>query len=137
MGAEGAKLKGAEEYPIYYSAKPQGLRLAGDLRHNMTRVEKLLWKQLRNRKIDGFRFRRQHPVDEFIVDFFCYEANLVIELDGESHLDPAQSERDIERTRILNRHGLKVIRFKNEEVENMMKNMIIQIKKELMESKRS
>ncbi len=131
-----AKIIGAEEYPIYFGAKPQGLRLAGDLRHNMTPAEKLLWKQLRNRKIDGFRFRRQHPVEEFIVDFFCYEANLVIELDGESHLDVAQIERDVERTRILNCHGLKIIRFKNEEVENLMNDVIIRIKKELIESKR-
>jgi very-short-patch-repair endonuclease len=131
-----AKLKGAEDYPIYYGAKPQGLRLAGDLRHCMTRAEKLLWVELRNRKMDGFRFRRQHPIDEFIVDFFCYEANLVLELDGESHLDAAQIERDVERTKTLNHHGLKVIRFKNEEVENMMNDVIIRIKKELIESRR-
>lgn len=58
-------------------------------------------------------------------------------MDGEVHLETAQSERDVERTRILNGHGLKVIRFKNEEVENMMNDMIIQIKKELIESERS
>jgi len=132
-----SKIKGAEEYPIYYGAKPQGLRLAGDLRYNMTPAEKHLWKQLRNRKMDGFRFRRQHPVDEFIVDFFCYEANLVIELDGESHLDTTQIERDVERTRILNKHGLKVIRFKNEELEYNMEDVILKIKKELIESKKS
>ena len=132
-----AKLKGAEEYPFYYGAKPDGLRLAGDLRHNMTRAEKLLWGQLRNRKMNGFRFRRQHPINEFIVDFFCYEAKLVIELDGDVHMDPAQMERDIERTRILNRHGLFVIRFKNEEVEKNMKYVISQIKKDLFEPKRS
>jgi very-short-patch-repair endonuclease len=131
-----AKLKGAEEYPFYHGAKPDGLRLAGDLRHNMTRAEKLLWGQLRNRKMNGFRFRRQHPINEFIVDFFCYEAKLVIELDGNVHMDPAQMERDIERTRILNRHGLSVIRFKNEEVEKNMKYVISQINKELLESKR-
>ena len=132
-----AKLSGAEKYPIYYGAKPQVLRLAGDLRHSMTPAEKLLWKQIRDRKMSGFRFRRQHPIDEFIVDFFCYEANLVIELDGEVHLDAAQRERDVERTKILNYHGLKVIRFKNEEVENMINDVITQIKKELIESKRS
>ncbi len=131
-----AKLKGAEEYPFYYGARPEGLRLAGDLRHNMTRAEKLLWGQLRNRKMNGFRFRRQHPIDEFIVDFFCYEAKLVIELDGDVHMDSAQMERDIERTRILNCHGLFVIRFKNEEVETNMKYVISQINKELLESKR-
>jgi very-short-patch-repair endonuclease len=131
-----AKLLGAEKYPIYYGAKPQGLRLAGDLRHNMTPAEKLLWKHLRNRKMEGYRFRRQHPIEEFIVDFFCYDANLAIELDGGSHLDASQIERDEERTKILNSHGLKVLRFRNEELEYNMEGVILKIIKELIELKK-
>ncbi len=87
--------------------------------------------------MNGFRFRRQHPIDEFIIDFFCYEAKLVIELDGDVHMASVQMERDIERTRILNRHDLFVIRFKNEEVEKNIKYVINQIKKELLESKKT
>jgi very-short-patch-repair endonuclease len=110
------KLKGREEYPIYYGTKPEILGIAYDLRIKMTEAEKVLWKKLRNRQVKGYRFRRQHPVREFVVDFFCYEAKLVIELDGEVHDDPFQKERDQERTKILQSMGLKEIRFRNKEV---------------------
>ena len=126
-----AKLLGAEKYTFYYGAKPEGLRLAGDLRHRTTNAEKLLWKELRNRKVAGFRFRRQHPILEFIVDFFCYEASLVIELDGDVHLDAAQQERDIERTRLLISQGIRVIRFKNDEVERDIQKVICRIREVL------
>ena len=84
----------------------------------MTEAEKLLWKRLRNKQVKGYRFRRQHPVGQFVVDFFCYEAKLVIELDGEIHNDPYQMERDKERTKILESMGLTEIRFRNIEVFN-------------------
>ncbi|MFH1160385.1 MAG: endonuclease domain-containing protein [bacterium] len=126
-----AKLKGAEDYPFYFGASAETLRLAGDLRHSMTPAEKLLWQRLRNRQVAGFRFRRQHPIDEFIVDFFCYEAMLVVEVDGEVHLDSTQSERDCERTRILNRLGIQVIRFANTEVETTIDQVVERIRKEL------
>jgi very-short-patch-repair endonuclease len=60
------------------------LRIAGDLRKKMTPAEKVLWGGLRNRQLMGCRFRRQHPIYEFVVDFFCYEAMLVVEVDGRS-----------------------------------------------------
>jgi very-short-patch-repair endonuclease len=112
------KLKGRENYPIYFGAKPKHLGFAYDLRNSMTDAEKALWERLRKRQLAGFRFRRQHPVNEFIVDFFCYEKNLVIELDGGVHDDNYQMERDNERSIILNRLGLKVLRFRNEEIFN-------------------
>jgi very-short-patch-repair endonuclease len=110
------KLRGKEGYPIYYGTKPEIMGIAYDLRIKMTEAEKVLWSKLRNRKVKGYRFRRQHPVREFVVDFFCYEGKLVIELDGEIHDDPFQKERDQERTDILQSMGLKVIRFRNKEV---------------------
>ena len=122
-----AKLRGKNDYPIYFGAKAEMLRLASDLRRNSTNAENLLWKQLRSKKIKGLRFRRQHPIDDFIVDFFCPEAMLVIELDGGIHDSDAQHERDLERTKILNRHGLKVIRFSNEDVEQNMMDVISKI----------
>ena len=121
------KLKGREEYPIYYGAKPELLGIAYDLRNSMTEAEKVLWKQLRNRQVKGFRFRRQHPVGEFVVDFFCYEAKLVIELDGEAHDNSFQKERDLERTKILKSMGLREIRFKNEEVLNDPEDVVSRI----------
>ncbi len=115
-----AKLSGREEYPIYFGAKPELLRIAAELRHSMTESEKILWEKLRNRKLLGYRFRRQHPINEFVVDFFCFEVMLAIEIDGSVHNDSYQKERDKERTEILNRFGIKVIRFENEQVKTNM-----------------
>jgi very-short-patch-repair endonuclease len=122
-----AKLRGREEYPIYYGARPEILGIAYDLRNRMTETEKILWKRLRNRQLKGLRFRRQHPIGGFVVDFFCYEAKLIIELDGEVHNNDFQKERDIERTRILTNLGLREIRFKNEEVFNNLNEVIKKI----------
>jgi very-short-patch-repair endonuclease len=123
------KLRGREEYPIYYGAKPEILRLAGELRRSMTHSEKLMWSYLRDRRVEGFRFRRQHPINEFIVDFFCYEAKLAIEIDGSIHNMTAQYERDKERTKILERFGIRVIRFTNDEVEKNSERVIHELRK--------
>ena len=125
------KLRGREEYPIYYGAKPEILGIAYDLRNRMTEVEKVLWKKLRNRQLNGFRFRRQHPIGDFVADFFCYTAKLVIELDGEAHDNSFQKERDLERTKILNNMGLREIRFRNEDVLNNIDLVLSKIAEEL------
>ena len=70
---------------MYYGAKPETFSAAKILRENMTICEKLLWEKLSRKQISGLRFRRQHPIDFFIVDFYCHEARLVIEIDGEIH----------------------------------------------------
>ena len=121
------KIKGAEDYPFYFGATARTLQLAGDLRRGMTQTERILWKRLRNRQVNGLRFRRQHPVNEFIVDFFCYEAMLAIEVDGSVHLDTMQAERDEERTCILRQMGIRVIRFTNQEVESEIESVISSI----------
>jgi very-short-patch-repair endonuclease len=126
------KIKGREEYPIYYGATTKILGIAYDLRYSMTESEKTLWKKLRNKQVKGYRFRRQHPIGEFVVDFFCYEAKLIIELDGEAHDNPFQMERDLERTKILKSLGLKEIRFKNEEVLTHIENVISTIAENLI-----
>lgn len=75
---------------------------ARSLRRDETRAEKLLWKYLRGRKLDGYKFRRQHPIDgKFILDFYCFEAKLGIEIDGQNHLGKAQMEYDQVRTKYL------------------------------------
>jgi very-short-patch-repair endonuclease len=125
------KLRGTERYPIYFGAKPELLRLAGDLRKNMTRAETALWDKLRNRKVMGFRFRRQHPIHKIIVDFFCYEASLVVEIDGSVHETSYQKERDVERTNVLQQFGLKELRFKNEEVLDNIDSVLDRIQQEL------
>ncbi len=88
---------------------------ARGLRKSMTDAEKLLWQKLRNRQQNGKYFRRQHPFGIYILDFYCFEANLVIEIDGKIHL--GHKEYDRARTDYLNSAGLKVLRFKNEDVE--------------------
>ncbi len=89
---------------------------ARELRRNPTRAEALLWSRVRRKALGGFRFRRQHPVGPYIVDFFCNEANLVVELDGEIHFDPPIRHRDLSRARDLEAHGLKVLRLGNRQV---------------------
>jgi very-short-patch-repair endonuclease len=91
---------------------------ARGLRKNMTITEKTLWSRLRRRNQNGVYFRRQHPFGIYILDFYCFEANLAIEIDGGIHL--AQKEYDKERTEYLVSSGLKVLRFKNEDVENRL-----------------
>ncbi len=92
------------------------LRLrARQLRHDTTPAEQILWERLRHRQLHGLKFRRQHPIGEFIVDFYCAECRLIIELDGAAHAQ--QRERDQERTDILERQGYHVLRIKNAEVE--------------------
>jgi len=125
------KLGGQEDYPIYFGAGPESLRIAGDLRKSMTPAEKVLWKRLRNRQVKGFRFRRQHPIKDFIVDFFCYDAMLVIEVDGEVHDGSYQRERDEQRTLILKNLGIKEIRFTNQEVINQTDDVINRIEETL------
>ncbi|ACM20031.1 endonuclease DUF559, putative [Geotalea daltonii FRC-32] len=92
------------------------LRCARDLRGAQTDAETLLWHLLRNRNFCGYKFRRQHPVGRYILDFFCREANLAIELDGGGHGDADQSEYDEQRTRELEGAGIKVLRFWNNDL---------------------
>ena len=126
-----AKLRGQEDYPIYFGAGPEILRIAGDLRKSMTPAEKVLWERLRNRQVSGLRFRRQHPIKDFVVDFFCYDALLVIEVDGTVHDETSQKERDEQRTIILQKLGLKEIRFTNYEVIHHTDQVIKKIETEL------
>ena len=126
-----AILRGKEEHPIYFGATPKILRLAGVQRGSMTPAEKILWSHLRNRKVLGFKFRRQHPVLDFIVDFYCHEACLAIEADGSVHHDLTQAEKDKERTEIITSLGIRIIRFTNNEIEHDIVRVIQKITIEL------
>jgi very-short-patch-repair endonuclease len=88
---------------------------AKKLRKNMTDPEKILWNYLRKKQQCGMQFRRQHPYGIYILDFYCFEANLVIEIDGMIHLN--QQDYDLERTKDLESSGLFVMRFNNSDVE--------------------
>lgn len=87
---------------------------AKELRKNSTRAEKMLWSYLRKKQLNGYKFRRQTPLGNFIVDFICYEAKVIIELDGRDHMDKRRS--DLYRTECLESMGFKILRFWNYEV---------------------
>ncbi|MFD2725715.1 endonuclease domain-containing protein [Hyunsoonleella rubra] len=91
-----------------------------ELRKNLTSAEATLWKSLQRKQLNGRKFRRQHSIEHFIVDFYCPSEKLIIELDGAVHFDFAQANYDLERTRRLEELGFKVIRFENKSVfENL------------------
>ena len=87
-----------------------------DLRNNMTDAEKFLWSKIRNQQILGVQFYRQKPILNFIVDFYCPSANLVIECDGSQHYTDEGLEADRIRDHALEQLGLKVLRFDNRQV---------------------
>ncbi len=98
-----------------------------ELRQELTKAEKLLWAELRNRKLNGLKFRRQHPLDKFIVDFYCNEKKLVVELDGAVHNEKINKEYDEARTALLAGLNIIVLRFKNEDVTNNLKEVLKKI----------
>ncbi len=83
------------------------------LRNHLTSAEATLWKSLQRKQLEGRKFRRQHSVFNFIVDFYCPSERLIIELDGAVHLGFAQRNNDLERTLKLEKEGFKVLRFEN------------------------
>ncbi|MBW3546363.1 MAG: endonuclease domain-containing protein [Bacteroidetes bacterium] len=98
--------------------------LASKLRKDMTFSEVLLWNELKQRKMLGYDFDRQKPLDNFIVDFFCKELNLVIEIDGDSHNHEEAYKADLIRQTKLEAYGLHFLRFDDMEVKSDMKNVL-------------
>jgi very-short-patch-repair endonuclease len=96
----------------------------------MTPAETVLWKHLRNNKLNGLKFRRQHPLFIFIADFYCHQKKLIIELDGEIHDDPEQAEHDNNRTADLEEKGFSILRFRNEEVISDLEKVLERITKQ-------
>ncbi|WP_246186282.1 DUF559 domain-containing protein [Phnomibacter ginsenosidimutans] len=129
---EGQEVRSNEEKtrPGYMTTSPEQwptlLKHAKEMRKEPTVAEKLLWQNLRNRKLDGYKFRRQHPVLFFIPDFVCLEKKLIIELDGSVHRDPDNAKADFFRACHLSEHGYGIMRFWNSEIE---KNQITVLEK--------
>ena len=88
--------------------------VARRLRRDMTEAERAMWRQRRSRQLAGYKFRRQQPIDRYVVDFVCFSHRLVIEIDGGQHADPTRYEE--KRTRFLEDKGFRVLRFWNNEV---------------------
>ena len=103
---------------MYYLPHNKNLKqFSRNLRNNSTLSEVLLWKQLRAGSIRGYKFNRQKPLDNYIVDFYCKKLSLVIEVDGEYHFEGEMRIRDKERQRVLESIGLKFLRFENIDVK--------------------
>ena len=92
------------------------VRQARYLRRNATAAEKRLWSRLKNRQTAGLKFRRQHPIATRVVDFFCAEAKLAIELDGSGHARHPARASDLDRELELQEKGIRVLRFRNREI---------------------
>lgn len=104
---------------------------AHHMRRHPTPAENRLWQKLRRRQICGFHFRQQHPIGQYIVDFFCAKARLVIEVDGAIHSQPGQDEYDIQRQSYLEELGLQILRFTNHEVMSRTDTVLERIAEEL------
>ena len=91
----------------------QTINRSRNLRQDATNAERLAWKLLRNRAALGIKFRRQHPIGKYIVDFYCPERRLAIELDGGVHSQPSQLRRDESKERFLRQRGVQVLRIAN------------------------
>lgn len=114
-----SKGEGQKE-PGYFTSTPDKWKALIDYakanRKNPTAAESALWAVLRNRQINGWKFRRQHPVAGYIPDFVCLDAKLIVEVDGGYHSEAEQQSFDVLRTEWLNEHGYTMLRFSNEEV---------------------
>jgi len=101
---------------MFKGAPPGSFAKAKELRSNLTAAEKVVWELLNKEQFKQYKFRRQHPVYLYIVDFYSHRLSLVIEIDGEYHNLKEQIKKDEQRTKDLNFQGLKLIRFTNKEV---------------------
>jgi very-short-patch-repair endonuclease len=98
---------------------------ARELRTHQTEAEEALWAALRGRRLDGLKFRRQHPVGPFVIDFCCAECRLAVEIDGAVHA--AQQDRDAEREALLAAAGYRVLRFPNDAVQHRLPDVLATI----------
>ena len=113
-----AQLTGKYLGILHKGAKASTHQHAKELRLATTAAEQRLWSLLRNRQLKGKKFRRQHAIANFVLDFYCNECNLAVELDGNFHTQPETKEYDVSRTILLNERGITVLRFWNHEVLN-------------------
>jgi len=112
------------------TAPPINRQRARDMRVDATKPEAILWQQIRDRKLEGFKFRRQVPLKHYILDFVCFDAKLIIEVDGGQH---AENRSDSVRDAFFRARGFRVLRFWNEEVVTSLDGVILAIRAELLD----
>ena len=103
---------------MFLGASPIIFKRAEELRKNMTEAEEILWNELKNKKLGGYKFRRQHPILKYILDFYCHKVKLGVELDGDIHNSKGQKFYDQDRTENINKYNIEIIRFHNDEIKN-------------------
>ncbi len=108
-------------------ADPHIREFAKQMRRPMTGAETILWAQLKGRKRGGWQFRRQHPVDHFILDFACVKARLGVEVDGATHAEDNEIARDNQRDAALKVQGWDVLRVQNEDIYKHLEGVLDQI----------
>ena len=106
------------------------LSAARELRQNATPAEKMLWKCIRKKALNGLKFYRQAPIDRFIVDFYCPAKKIIVEIDGSVHQEQDQHEYDLERESELKSMGFRILRFSNDDVFNHLAEVCANITKE-------
>ena len=103
-----------------------------DLRNNMTFSEARLWSCLKNKQLSGRKFRRQHSIGNYIVDFFCFSEKLIIEVDGTSHDNYISEMNDIERDDYLKNHGFRILRFAAKDIEFNLEGVLQEIEEAIL-----
>jgi very-short-patch-repair endonuclease len=106
--------------------------IARTLRKRSTNTEARLWRYLRDKRIDGFKFRRQHPIGRYVVDFVCLEKRLIVEADGGQHNESEKKAKDRERDEWLRNEGYKVLRFWDNEVFENLEGVLERIRETLL-----
>jgi len=99
------------------------------LRNNMPKAEIILWSKLKGNQLKDYKFRRQHSIGKFVVDFFCPKLKLVIEVDGNSHFLDKKSEQDYERQKYIESQGIRFLRFTNTDIYQNMNDVLTTVEK--------
>jgi len=128
-----AYLGKTREPAYFFHASHETIGFAKRLRKKTTPCEKLLWERLRRKNIRGVKFKRQHPLEYYVADFYCHEAHLVIEVDGPYHDRPEQTGHDENRTAELDRFDIRVIRVTNDEIRHHLGSVLQKIRQEIEE----
>lgn len=125
------------EEGMHYGATPKLFEFAKELRQNQTKAEEILWEEIKNRQLLGKKFRRQHPIDRYIADFYCHELKYVIEVDGGYHEDQVQKKYDFNRDGEMILSGIFIRRFKNIDIVNNINEVLKIINKDIRERRAS
>ncbi len=122
---------------MHLGASPTIFRNAYKLRKNPTEAEEILWQYLRNRQMEGVRFRRQHPLKKFVADFYAHQYKLAIEVDGDYHNDKVQSFYDQDRDENLSNDNLTILRLTNDEVKRSIEYVLSVIRETIIALRKS